>query len=130
MASKKRQQEVAAERVAHLDPSDIKCRFCGEPTASSPGWKGYAHRWGPHHGHAFIAANPQTAKGRQVVGTSHFRSRLEAQTYFETCSEDEVDEKINRGEIHIGKPAPFGEEWKVEIRVSEGRYLQIREEWR
>ena len=56
MASGRRQQEVAFERVKHLTPDKIRCRYCGESTASSDGWRGYAHRFGPHAGHRFIAA--------------------------------------------------------------------------
>ena len=57
MASAKRQQEVAFHRVKDLPASEIKCRFCGESTAPSAGWKGFAHRFGPT-GHRFIAAKP------------------------------------------------------------------------
>jgi len=62
MANGRRQQEVAAERVQHLPPEDIKCRFCGERTASTPSFKGYAHAWGPHGGHRFIAESPKEMK--------------------------------------------------------------------
>jgi len=55
MATAKRQQDVAAARVAHLPAEQIKCRYCGEPTASVPSFKGYAHRYGPTR-HRFIAA--------------------------------------------------------------------------
>ncbi len=58
MATKKRQQEVAAQRVQHLEPRDIRCRYCGESTASTPSFKGYAHRYGPTT-HIFIAARPE-----------------------------------------------------------------------
>ena len=58
MASARRQQDVAFQRVKHLAPEFIKCRYCGESTASNDGWKGYAHKYGPLRGHRFIAAKP------------------------------------------------------------------------
>ncbi len=55
MATAKRQQQVAADRVSHLSADEIKCRYCGEQSASTVSFKGFAHRWGPTK-HRFIAA--------------------------------------------------------------------------
>lgn len=57
-ASGNRQQEVAFERVKHLPADEIRCRYCGEQSASTPSSVGFAHRWGPTR-HRFIAARPQ-----------------------------------------------------------------------
>ena len=57
MASARRQQDVAFQRVKHLAPEFIKCRYCGESTASNDGFRGYAHKYGPTR-HRFIAAKP------------------------------------------------------------------------
>lgn len=56
-AGGRRQQEVAFERVKHLPADEIKCRYCGEQSASTPSFVGFAHRWGPSR-HRFIAARP------------------------------------------------------------------------
>ncbi len=72
MASARRQQEVAFQRVKDLTASEIKCRFCGETTASSDGWKGFAHRFGPNSKHRFIAAKPVAPK------TTEFNARLKS----------------------------------------------------
>ena len=55
-ADRQTQQRLAAEKVAHLPPEKIRCRYCGEASAGC-GFKGYAHRWGPTV-HAFIARRP------------------------------------------------------------------------
>ncbi len=55
--SLKRQQEIAAQRVAHLPANEVKCRYCGEHSANNS-FKGYAHKWGPT-AHRFIAARVQ-----------------------------------------------------------------------
>lgn len=57
-AGGRRQQEVAFERVKHLPADEIKCRYCGETTSEVTGWRGFAHRLGPHGNHRFIAARP------------------------------------------------------------------------
>ena len=57
MATSFRQQDVAVARVSHLHPDKITCRICGEQSASSNGWVGFAHRWGPTT-HAFFAKKP------------------------------------------------------------------------
>jgi len=71
MATAKQQQQVAFERVKHLPADKIKCRFCGESTASSDGWKGFAHKFGPTK-HRFIAAKPVS------TGTNAFNHRLKS----------------------------------------------------
>ena len=58
MATARRQQEKAAERVLHLPSDKIKCRYCGESTASTGSMKGYVHKYGPTT-HTFIAATPK-----------------------------------------------------------------------
>lgn len=57
LAERRERQEVAARRVAHLDPDEIVCRVCGEQSASGS-FKGYAHRWGPRS-HEFTARKPK-----------------------------------------------------------------------
>ncbi len=54
MATGKRQQQVAAERTAHLIPENVRCRYCGEASTSGS-FKSYAHKFGPTK-HLFIAA--------------------------------------------------------------------------
>ena len=61
MADRRRQQEVAALRTAYLLPHLIKCRFCGEQSASTGSLKGYAHQHGPTR-HIFMAAKPEESK--------------------------------------------------------------------
>ena len=61
MATARRQQEVAAQRVAHLPPDEIRCRYCGEATGSTGSMKGYVHKYGPTT-HWFIAATPGEAR--------------------------------------------------------------------
>ena len=56
MASARKQQDIAAARVQHLDPEQITCRYCGEQSASGS-FKGYAHKWGPTT-HRFMAKKP------------------------------------------------------------------------
>mgnify|MGYP003659019240 FL=1 len=86
MASAKRQQEVAFQRVKDLPASEIKCRFCGESTASSDGWKGFAHKFGPAR-HRFIAAKPVAPKA------SEFNARLKSLITFSDKPVSVVDDK-------------------------------------
>lgn len=58
MATATRQQEIAAKRVLHLPSDQIKCRYCGESTASAGSMKGYVHKYVPTK-HRFIAATPR-----------------------------------------------------------------------
>ena len=51
-----KRQEVAAKRVKDIDSLNIKCRYCGEQSASGS-FKGYCHRWGPTT-HEFVAKKP------------------------------------------------------------------------
>jgi hypothetical protein len=60
VANADRQQDVAYDRVKDMHPDNIRCRYCGEQTASNDGWKGYAHRYGPTR-HRFIAATPKVS---------------------------------------------------------------------
>jgi len=48
-------QARQARRVQHLPADRIICAVCGEQTASTPSFKGYAHKYGPTQGHIFIA---------------------------------------------------------------------------
>jgi hypothetical protein len=69
MATAKRQQQVAAERVAHLPADFVRCRFCGEQTASTRGYKGFAHRWGPNGNHRFMAKKPAKHTATRISPT-------------------------------------------------------------
>ena len=63
----------------------------------------------------------------KTIGTAHFASRGDAVDYYakqDTCAEV-VDEMIEEGNIHIGKPGPIGPGWVVELRESDGRYIDI-----
>ena len=57
MATARQQQDAAYKRVDHLPAGEIKCRFCGESTASAVVLRGYVHKWGPTT-HRFMAAKP------------------------------------------------------------------------
>ena len=58
------------------------------------------------------------------VGTSYFKTLYAAYEYYDSqCIDiEEVDRKIDQGEIHIGKPeVPDGA--KLLLDRSEGRYI-------
>ena len=78
MADRKRQQQVAFERWANLPPERIRCRFCGEQTASTAPFMGYVHRWGPTS-HTFMAAKPGP-RSAELQATDHDTLATEART--------------------------------------------------
>jgi hypothetical protein len=62
-------------------------------------------------------------KDKSVIwGTCHFRSFIDACNYYCDLPSKEVSEKVDAGEICIGKPTVKSNE-KLYLKTDEGRYF-------